>query len=581
MTKGPDKDRKKGKILSFDRNPDLFAKLGDLKRAKNDCVSAVSRYMEALSIDPEDRDTRLAAAEVLTDMALFNESNKLLIPYMHEDEDFKREAYCIVGFNLLGMNETEGARMCFNRFFEMTDEVSERTDAMLDALDCIDSMTDDAPLLRTAEEKELSEKYEKANEAFAKGDYEGSASVLRELTEKYPDDQRILYDLALSCICSFKSGESEKYIDRLLALNGKNWPAWSLKLMCAKAKNDELEIKRICSKLAECDSEQADELFRVNGALLEADCAELALGSAKKLVKLLPYDRSANHRLALCYARLGSFKAAADVYGRLLRIDRDDFIASHYRTLCIRLNEHPGEYDAREFSMLQYQLPFDKVIEAVKELLSGNSFRESELTEVWRSDPKLRSVVRWAFSLHEFNIDYAMLSLLKVIDDKSAEMLIREVICDIDCGRTLVNEGLGVLKKRGAAEPYFGIIDGMLIEGHVKLVDMSDIRIPKRYAEIFPRFRDSAKDLYSEGVINVGGRIVERFISNSKGRFEKLSPDQSAALSAAVEFLACDQSGVIVRDDVLERYGVTQKRLMNAMDRIVSSLLSGMEDGNE
>lgn len=581
MTDGPDKEHIKGKVLNFTRDPGIFAKLGDLKRQKNDPVSAISRYVDALLIDPRDWDTRLAAAEVLTDMALFNDSNKLLIPFMHEDEDFRREAYCIVGFNLLGLNELEGARMCFNRFFEMTDEVSERTDAMLDALDYINSLEDDAPVLRSADEKEISEKYDTASDAFERGDYDGSAAILRELIQKRPDDQRMLYDLALSCICSFKGEESETYIDRILALNENSWPAWSLKLMCARGKRNELDIKKICNKLAKCDSELPDELFRVNGALLETNCAEPALKLAKKLVKQLPYDRLANHRLALSYAKLGDFKSAADIYGMLLRIDRDDYVAAQYRSICADCSEHPEAYDEHDFSMLQYQLPFDKVIEIVKELLSGNSFRDTDVTDAWKNDPGFRSVVKWAFSLHEFNINYAMLSLLKAVDDKGAELLIREVIADLDSGRALVNEGLGALKKRGADEPYYAVLEGMLIEGHVKLVDLSKVRIPKRYSEIFPRFRDSAMDLYSEGVISVGSRIVERFISNSKDAFEKLSVDQSAALSAAVEFLACDQSGVVVRDDVLERYGVTQKRLMNAMDRIISAILSGVEEKNE
>lgn len=577
MTKAPDKE--KGKILNFKRDPDLFAKLGDLKRAKNDPVSAVSRYLEALSLDPYDWDTRLAAAEVLTDMTLFNDSNKLLIPYMQEDEAFRCEAYCIVGFNLLGLNEPEGARGCFNRFFDMTDEVSERTDAMLDALDYIDSLEEEVPLLRSADEKELSEKYDRANEAFEKGDYEGSAAILRELVEERPDDQRILYDLALSCICSFKGDESEIYIDRLLEINENNWPAWSLKLMYAKGKKNELEVKKICKKLAECDSELPDELFRVNGSLLEAGCADLALSFGKKLVRLLPYDRLANHRLALSYSKLGNYKAAADIYEKLLRIDREDFIAAHYRNLCLSLDGMNEPCPEHEFSMLQYQLPFDKVIDVVKELLSGNRFSESSVSDAWRNDPKLKRTVRWAFSLHEFNINYAMLNLLLAVGDKDAETLVREVIADIDAGRSLVNEGLGVLKKLGAAEPYFAMLNGTLIEGRVKLVDLSKIRIPKQYADIFPRFRDCAKDLYPEGVISTGGRIAERFITNSKDDFGQLSKEQSEALSAAVEYLACDQSGVAVRDDVLERYGVTKKRLLNAMDRIVSKLLTGMEDG--
>lgn len=576
---GADNNKEMGKILHFRQDPAFYAKLGDKKRSQNDPVSAISRYNEALAIDPHDLDTRLAAAEVLTDMMRFNDSNKLLIPYMHLDEDFKREAYCVIGFNLLGLNELSGARNSFNRFFDLTDEVSERTDAILDALDYIDSLDGEAPFLRAADEKELSEKSARANEAFDKGDFEGSASILRELVVKYPEDKGVLYDLALSCLCCFRSDESEVYVDRLLALDENNWPAWSLKLVYAKSKKNELEVKKICKRLEKCDSELPEELFRVNGSLLEADCPELALRFAEKLVRLLPYDQLANHRLAISLAKLGLFSKAAEVYRGLLRIDRNDFIAEHYRALCVRMDKEPKEYNSREFTMLQYQLPFDKVIDIVKELLSGNMFTEGNLKARWESDEKLRRIVRWTFSLHEFNINYAMLNLLRSVGSESAELLIRETIADIDSGRTLINEGMGILKKIDAAEPYFAMLDGNLIEGRVNLVDLSKFRIPKNYADIFPRFRDSAKNLYSGEVVSSGGMIFERFLANVNGRYDRIGAEQSAALSAALEYLACDQCGVVVRDDVFERYGVTRRRLLNAIDRIVSALLTA-QDGS-
>ena len=571
----------KGRVLRFKRDPAFYAKLGDKKRSQNDPVSAIARYNEALSIDPHDLDTRLAAAEVLTDMMRFNDSNKLLIPYMHEDEDFRREAYCVAGFNLLGMNETEGARNCFNRFFDMTDEVSERTDAMLDALDYIDSFDDDQPILQDAEDKERGEMSARAGEAFEKGDFETSANILRELVRKDPNDKNALYDLALSCLCSYNAAESETYVDRLLELDEDNWPAWSLKLMYAKGRKNEIEIKKICRKLEKCDSVLPDELFRVNGSLLEADCPELALKLAERLVKLLPFDALANHRLAISYAKLRQFKKAAEVYAKLLRIDSRDYIADYYRTLLVRLDNAFDERLFSELSMLQYQLPFDRVIEIVKELLSSKILENGDVTENWERSEELRSIVRWAFSLHEFNIEYAMLNLLRIIRSESAELMIREAIADIDAGRGLVNEGLGALKRRNAAEPYFAMLDGSLIEGRVNLVDASKAGVPKNYLRIFPRFGDSAKELYPVEVISAGGTIAERFIISLKGSYPRISNDQSAALSAAVEYLACDQCGITIRDDVLDRYGITQKRLVNAIDRIVSSVIEASERGSD
>ena len=571
----------RGKILHFAQGPAFYAKRGDAKRAQNDPVSAIAMYNEALAIDPEDLDTRLAAAEVLTDMSRFNDSNRMLIPYMHMDEEFKKDAYCIVGFNLMGMGELEGAKGCFNRFLDLTDEVSERTDAMLDALDYIDSAEEQGPALTDASVAEYDAKLQKAHELFDMSDFEGSARILRSLNEKDPDDCRVLYELALACLCSHENAEGEAYVDRLLTIEENNWHALSLKLMFAKAANNELEIKKVCKRFEKCDSEQPEELLRINGALLEANCNELALRFADRLQKLLPYDTLVNHRLAVSLIKLKQYAKAARIYDKLLRIDRNDYIARYHRACCAEALE--GEGFAKERPIIQYQLPFDRIISMAKKLLDNKECSVMEIREKWESDSDFRDTVKWAFTLHEFNITHAMLNLLRVAGDKRAELLIREVMADIDAGRAVINDGMGILKRMEAPEPFFATVDGCLLEGRVNVIDLSDIHIPKQYCDIFPRFSEKAGQLYSGEVVNTAAGIVERFIANTRGVFRRMTNEQSAALSAAVEYLACDQCGVLVRDDVTERYGVTQRRIMNAINRIVRTVLSGSAeiDGGE
>lgn len=567
MTKSRD-DRNWGKVLHFTQDQAFYARMGGEKRRKNDSLSAITRYMEALRMDPMDLETRLDAAEVLTDMLRFNDSNKLLIPYMHLDEEFRKEAYRIVGFNLLGLNEPDGARGAFNRFFDLTDEVSERTDAVLDAFDYIDSLETETPTLMDASDAEYTRLTGEAQDAFDRGDYEGSAKTLRLVAKEHPDDRRVLYDLALSCLCSHKPDESIGYLDTLLKKDGSDWEALALKLMCLKGRRNELERKKIVKKLSECDSDQPDVLYRVNGALIESDCAEAGLRSARALVKLLPYDTLSNHRLALCLIKQKQYKKAAFIYEKLLKIDRYDFIAHYYRSACLDAQMDASSTLFKEKPMLQYQLPFVHVMEIVTGTLNTDCFTAKEMSEKWETDEHFRMLIRWAFSLHEYNISYAMINMLRLIGGESAQMCIREAIADIDANRASVNEAMGALKKCGAEEPFYAILGGSLIEGRVNLIDLSNIKIPKAYLEIFPRFRDSAKDLYPNEVLSSGAIIAERYIAGTNGVFKPLNELQSAAMSAAIEYLACEHCGILVNDSFPERYGVSMRRVTNAIDRI-------------
>ena len=159
-------------------------------------------------------------------------------------------------------------------------------------------------------------------------------------------------------------------------------------------------------------------------------------------------------------------------------------------------------------------------------------------------------------------------------------MLIRRIIADVDSDRVIVNDSLGALKRMNAEEPFFAMVDGSLLEGRVNIVDLSNVRIPKQYLDIFPRFRDSASGLYSDEVIRTGSQMIDRFIAGTGGVFPRLSNVQSVALSAALEYLACDRVGATVRDDALSRYGVTRRRLINAIDRLVKGLILGSDSTN-
>ena len=570
-----------GKILHFAQDSSFYVKRGDVKRAQNDLLSAISLYTEALEKDPEDLDTRLSAAEVLTDMARFNDSNRLLIPYMHLDAEFKKDAYCMVGFNLMGLGEFEGAKACFDRFFELTDEVSERTDAMLDAIDYIDSLDEDEPALSDASVVGRNAALKKADEAFTRGDFDQAAQLYGGLYKDYPDDPNVIYQLALSCLCCHREEEGAAYLEKLIETDGNNWTALSLKLMYAKGMKNEIEMAKVAKQLEKCDSDQPDALLRVNGALVEAGSFDAALRVALRLVKLMPYDALANHRLAVTYMKMREFSKAARVYDKLLRIDKNDYIARFYRNACMEADKDPSAAQIGARAIIHYQLPVESIIIRARSLLVSDDVTAEALFDRWRDDAAFRDTVRWAFTLNEFNVSYAMLSMLRMVNDANAVRLIREVVADVDANRSLVNEAMGALKRMNADEPFFALINGSLIEGRVSIVDLSDTKIPKNYASIFPRFSKTAGPFYSGEVISAAAGIIERFLAELKSGFPRITLEQSKALSAALEAAACQQTDTEVRTDITTRYGITERRLMNAFDRLLSTVMLGYERNGE
>ena len=225
-----------------------------------------------------------------------------------------------------------------------------------------------------------------------------------------------------------------------------------------------------------------------------------------------------------------------------------------------------------------------EILESIKKVTENREATPEDLRERWTNDSDFRDTVRWAFSLREFSISFAMLTMMRIVRDENAELLVREVLADIDVPESIMNEALGVLKSMGAEEPFFAMAEGRLLEGRVNIVDLSSVNIPKSYSNIYPRMHEKAKDLYSAEVLSVAGGIVERIILACAGKFPPLSKQQSEAMSAAVEFLACEHCSVPVKDDIIERYEITGKRLENALDkimRIIENVRSPQPDDGE
>ena len=109
------------------------------------------------------------------------------------------------------------------------------------------------------------------------------------------------------------------------------------------------------------------------------------------------------------------------------------------------------------------------------------------------------------------------------------------------------------------------------------MINLSEWNVPRQMRLIFPRFQRMAEGLYDVEVYAVASGIMETFIANQHGKFPKLTEERSIALSAALECVACAKCGVDARNDVIDRYGITERRLKNALAMIYSVLLSPQE----
>ena len=105
------------RVLSFEQKGDFFYKRGNDKLDKNDLIEALCSYRRAMEQEPEDQYSRIAVAEVLSEMERYDDSNRVLLPLLSR-EDVEPEAIFGLGCNLAALNETDSAKKMLERYLQ-------------------------------------------------------------------------------------------------------------------------------------------------------------------------------------------------------------------------------------------------------------------------------------------------------------------------------------------------------------------------------------------------------------------------------------------------------------------------------
>ena len=216
-----------GKVLPFEQKSDFYYKRGSDKHDKNDLIEALSSYRRALEKEPDNQYTRLALAQVLTEMGRYAESNRILIPLLNT-KDAEPECYYGMGCNFAGLNQPERARECLEQFVSMAPE----SDMLFDAYDMLDAI--DELLYRAGDFGELAEvsREDMAFDAAEEGrrlleceDYHAAREALERALKLDPKLYYARNNLSLLYFCKKEYKKALAETEAVLSMDPKNTQA--------------------------------------------------------------------------------------------------------------------------------------------------------------------------------------------------------------------------------------------------------------------------------------------------------------------------------------------------------------------
>ena len=556
-----------GRVLPFEQKGDFFYKRGNDKLDENNLVAALSSYRKAMESDPDDQYSRIAVAEVLSEMERFDDSNRVLIPLLSLDA-VDPEALFGLGCNLAALNETENAKKMLERYLQLEPDGEYAYDAcdLLDAIDDANYTPGDFGELAPVLKQDMAiDAAEEGRRALEQGNFPVAREALERALKLDPSLAYARNNLSLLHFCRQDYERAIKEADTVLEKDPNDTQALCNKAMIYCATKDTENANIAADGLCRSDTERPDELCRICLVLMELSRFEDAYDFAKRLIKQTPYDEGALHRYAICAYELNKYDKAYAAYDKLCRIDPTDTIAKYYKKLCYgaKKGQKPKD-DIRAFAA-NYQVPFDETVRRINRINEIMKLDEAELREQWHNSNELELLIHWGFTLPDEAIRRALLSVAASFGDKRSEELLRDFLLMREQDDDLKRRAVAALAAMGAKQPFYLYINDTLVESRAELkLNGANAAYRNALMLCLANMYEHCTSEEAKAAVSIWDKYV-----GAHERLPRISRAQETALAAAIEFSARTQcGGKPSRTDICNAYGVSPLRLNNALKKL-------------
>ncbi len=546
------------KVVSFDRSPAYVHHRAMVNRRENNAVDALELLRHAVERSPENREYRLDLAELYCEMGCHEQSNRLLLDMLAQD-DAPAECYYGLALNQLGMNDLEGAQQSLRMYRHAAPDGAHAPEVrrLSDELDAFDALNRPASrkvyrAMRVAD---------RACEALRGGDLAGARRMFERSLSLSPEQYEMR---ALYAMTRLLEGDSDDALEEA-SRAAEGFPP-SARALCIASQvfwslEREEDARKLLRRAIELRPDGADQhllLYSLSEAQMDAEaaeCARLALQEA-------PFDRRLLHIRATALHRTG---AADDQVGRfwrrILRIDPDDEVARFYLAACER-----GELGLNE-PEYAYQLP-RKEHERRQEWISGlaNGGLAGVRAE-WVENPEFRRAVRWAATADDGPLSRMAVLIIAALDDDEARSAIRLMLFDREVDPELRVHVTALMRLRGVDMAKVFPVDAGAAQSMMPDADalMAGMTVGER--QLLRYANDVLEQDYDISALPVLALTWAIYRQRRGGNAEPLV--QSDTVSAALVYRYLTTHGRHARiGRVAKRFGCSVRRLKYYVNRI-------------
>lgn len=403
--------KKTSNVISISKGADLYFAKANKYYLKNDIEKALEYYKRAMVIEPDNSINHFNVASLLGEMGEFYESNKIFRQTLKMDPELT-ECWFFMGINYGQMQKYQKAKMCFEKYLQMSPE-GEHSQQARDILSAFRSSDFTMDFIDKKDLQKIEELCSKGIQLVEKGEYAKGEKLFKEAKKINSKVTAPINNLALTY---YYQGDLQKAIaESKLALSIEPTNIYSLCNIIAfyKEAKDEVNLRAMVKQLANID---IDGLYTEEIIKLAVTYGSLGKDSMAASYLSLVLQEEPNNFKALYYAAIADFnrkkfKLSKGKWIRLQEIEPGNPFTAYYTNLINKIIKKE-----KEFSKLSYQIkvPYNSLLEIIK-ILSSSDLKE-EVNQYWEDNSLLDSLI-WVLNKGDNCLKEPLINLMLSLQD--------------------------------------------------------------------------------------------------------------------------------------------------------------------
>ncbi len=551
------------KILEFDQPADFYYRAAQRMMDNADFISALPLMRTAVKKEPDHYEYGIALAEVLTELARFEESNRVLFEMIERRVDIDADCFFCLGCNFMGMNDFEKARESFEKYLQIAPE-GEYRDEVEDFFLFFDAeMEEMQTFLADANEDEACRRADEGKRLLDAGEYEKAVEMLENIGT---DDITFSYaknNLALAYYCMKNIEKAQAITQEVLQKEKNNVHANCNMAVFLYEMGKQKEAALYLERLMGMRAGNAEDVFKIAVTLCELKQHEKALRFLRELRDRNPYDEKVLFYLAIASYNTKKWKDALNFLGDVRKLDYPGVIAEYYIKAVNQTIQNPEQFCELDYI---YQVPAEEARSKIRYLNNCLKLPAPEFRLLWKDSLEFYNTALWGLEYGDENIKLAIAGMIAGFADKKAESVLRSFILKKNQPDSVKNEVFVLLKRMNAKEPYAAYIGGEVVEVKVGAYDEDGAELTNEYKQLFTLLNRVMEKEYPKEALLKAFDAVQQEVESGRGhKLLESVPD----FAAAVVCVSLERLGEPFEiGDVCSKFGATETAVTELFGRL-------------